>query len=187
MPRSQEILKRTMDIVASFVLIILCLPLYLFLCIGVKLSSKGPLLYTQTRIGKNSKPFKILKFRSMYTDAELSGPQLSRDHDPRVTTFGRFMRKWRLDEIPQFFNLLIGDMSLVGPRPERQFFIDKISAKDPLYLRLLKVRPGITSWGQVKFGYASDVPQMLERMKYDLIYLETVSYTHLTLPTTPYV
>ena len=175
MPRSQEILKRTMDLVAAFVLIILCLPLYIFLCIGVKMSSKGPLLYTQTRIGKNSKPFKILKFRSMYTDAEQSGPQLAHDHDPRITPFGRVMRKWRLDEIPQFFNLFIGDMSLVGPRPERQFFIDKISAKEPLYLHLLKVRPGITSWGQVKFGYASDVSEMLERMKYDLIYLENMS------------
>ncbi len=175
MPKSQEILKRTTDVVAAFVLIILCLPLYLFLSIGVKLSSKGPLLYTQKRIGKNGVPFSILKFRSMYTDAEQAGPQLSSTHDPRITPFGRILRKWRLDEIPQFFNLLIGDMSLVGPRPERQFFIEKISEQNPLYRHLLKVRPGITSWGQVKFGYASDVPQMVERMKYDLIYLENMS------------
>jgi exopolysaccharide biosynthesis polyprenyl glycosylphosphotransferase len=175
MPKSQELIKRTIDIVAAILLILLCLPLYLFLCIGVKLSSTGPLLYSQTRIGKNGEPFRILKFRSMYTDAEQAGPQLSQTHDPRITPFGRIIRKWRLDEIPQFFNLLIGDMSLVGPRPERQFFIDKISEQNPLYKHLLKVRPGITSWGQVKFGYASDVAQMLERMKYDLIYLENMS------------
>ncbi len=175
MPKYEQFLKRVMDVVAAFILILLCLPLYVFVAIKVKLSSPGPLLFRQERIGKNGVPFDIFKFRSMYVGAEKSGPQLSRDHDPRITPFGRVMRKWRLDEIPQFFNLLKGDMSLVGPRPERQFYIDKILERENLYKHLLKVRPGITSWGQVKYGYASDVDQMVKRMKYDLIYLENMS------------
>ena len=117
----------------------------------------------------------IHKFRSMYTNAEQHGPALSSDHDPRITKFGRFMRKTRLDEIPQFYNVLIGDMSLVGPRPERQFFIDKIVEKASHYNHLLKVRPGITSWGQVKYGYAENVDQMVERLKFDIIYIENMS------------
>jgi len=175
MPKYEQFLKRLMDVFAAVILIVLCLPLYIFVAIKVKLSSPGPLLFRQERIGKNGVPFDILKFRSMYIDAEKFGPQLSRDHDPRITPFGRIMRKWRLDEIPQFFNLLRGDMSMVGPRPERQFYIDQIVEKESLYKHLLKVRPGITSWGQVKYGYASDVDQMVQRMKYDLIYLENMS------------
>lgn len=175
MPKSEQFLKRLIDIFAAIFLIIISIPLYIFVAIKVSLSSKGPLLFRQERIGKNGVPFDILKFRSMYVDAEKDGPQLSSDHDKRITPFGKVMRKWRLDEIPQFFNLLKGDMSLVGPRPERQFFIDKITQEEPLYKHLLEVRPGITSWGQVKFGYASDLDQMLQRMKYDLIYLENMS------------
>lgn len=175
MSKSTRLMKRSMDVIAAIILIVLCLPLFIFLAIKVKLSSPGPLLYTQERIGKDGVPFDILKFRSMYVDAEKKGPQLSSDYDPRITPFGRIMRKWRLDEIPQFFNLLNGEMSLVGPRPERQFFIDQITKQEPLYRHLLKVRPGITSWGQVKFGYASDVGEMLKRLKYDLIYLENMS------------
>lgn len=175
MPKSEQIIKRLIDILAALFLIIISIPLYLFVAVKVRLSSKGPLLFRQERIGKNGVPFDILKFRSMYVDAEKDGPQLSSDHDNRITPFGRVMRKWRLDEIPQFFNLLKGDMSLVGPRPERQYFIDMITEKEPLYKHLLEVRPGITSWGQVKFGYASDLDQMLQRMKYDLIYLENMS------------
>lgn len=175
MSRSTLIMKRSMDIVAALILIVICFPVFIFLAIKVKLSSSGPLLYTQERIGRDGVPFDILKFRSMYVDAEERGPQLSSDHDPRITPFGRVMRKWRLDEIPQFFNLLRGEMSLVGPRPERQFFIDQIVEQEPLYRHLLKVRPGITSWGQVKFGYASDVGEMIKRLKYDLIYLENMS------------
>jgi len=177
MSRSTRLMKRGMDVFFAMVLIIICLPLFVFLAIKVRLSSPGPLLYSQERIGKDGVPFHILKFRSMYTDAEKKGPQLSSDHDPRITPFGRIMRKWRLDEIPQFFNLLKGDMSLVGPRPERQYFIDKIVGVEPLYRHLLKVRPGITSWGQVKFGYASNVEEMVKRLKYDLIYLENMSLT----------
>ncbi len=175
MTPSEIFLKRLFDIITSIVLIILCLPLFVFVAFKVRLSSPGPLLFKQERIGKDGEAFNILKFRSMYVDAEKAGPQLSSENDPRITPFGRIMRKWRLDEIPQFFNLLIGDMSLVGPRPERQFFIDKILEREPLYSHLLKVRPGITSWGQVRFGYASDIDQMLKRMKYDLNYLENMS------------
>ena len=175
MPTSSRFLKRAFDLIMAIGLILFCLPLYIFLAIKVKFSSEGPLLYTQERIGKDGVPFEIMKFRSMYTDAEAAGPQLSDDHDPRITPFGQIMRKWRLDEIPQFFNLLKGDMSLVGPRPERQHFIDLISEQAPLYQHLLKVRPGITSWGQVKYGYASSVEEMVQRMKYDLIYLENMS------------
>jgi len=121
------------------------------------------------------KPFTIYKFRSMQIDAEKCGPALSSQNDPRVTKFGRFMRKSRLDEIPQFYNVLIGDMSLVGPRPERQFFIDQIVQEAHHYVHLLKVRPGITSWGQVKYGYAENVEEMIQRLKYDIIYIENMS------------
>lgn len=150
-------------------------PVYLFLAFGVKQSSKGPILYNQERIGKNGKPFKIYKFRSMFIGAEKNGPMLSSKNDNRITKFGLFMRKTRLDEIPQFFNVFIGNMSLVGPRPERQYYIEQIVQRTPQYKRLLKVRPGITSWGQVKYGYAENVDQMVERLKYDLIYIENMS------------
>ena len=171
----QLYVKRMMDIIISFFAIILLLPLYLFLAIGVKCSSKGPVFYSQERIGYQGKPFKIIKYRSMYTDAEKDGPMLSSEKDPRITKFGRFMRRSRLDEIPQFFNVLKGDMSLVGPRPERQYYIDKIVEKAPYYRLLLGIKPGITSWGQVKFGYAENVDEMVERMRFDLLYLENMS------------
>lgn len=168
-------LKRLIDIFFSIIAIVLLIPLYLILSVGVKLSSKGPIFYVQERIGRYGKPFNIYKFRSMYVDAEKTGPALSSKNDPRVTNFGRFMRKLRLDETPQFFNVLKGDMSLVGPRPERQFFIDQIMKKAPYYAHLQKVRPGITSWGQVKFGYAENVDEMIKRLKYDLIYMKNMS------------
>lgn len=168
----QQILKRLLDVFLSIVALILLIPVYLFLSISVKMSSKGPIFFKQERIGKNGKPFNIIKFRTMYTDAEKLGPQLSSNDDPRITKFGRIMRKMRLDEFPQFYNVLKGDMSLVGPRPERQFFIDQIVKVEPQFLELTKVRPGITSWGQVKYGYAENVDQMLQRMKFDLLYLK---------------
>lgn len=176
MPYWQQVLKRAFDIVFSIIAIIILIPVYLFLAIGVKLSSPGPILFYQERIGKSGKPFKIIKFRTMYVDAEKLGPQLSSTDDPRITKIGKFMRKARLDEFPQFFNVLKGDMSLVGPRPERQFFIDQIIEREPQFLELTKVRPGITSWGQVKYGYAENVDQMLQRMKYDLLYLKNRSF-----------
>ncbi len=175
MPAWQMNMKRIMDIFVSLLFLILLSPVFLITAILVKLSSTGPIFYKQTRIGLHGKPFKIIKFRSMYVGAENAGPQLSKDNDARITPFGRFMRKTRLDEIPQFYNVLIGDMSLVGPRPERQFFIDQIIQQAPHYKHLHKVRPGITSWGQVKYGYAENVDQMLERLKYDIIYIENMS------------
>ena len=176
LPAWQEAFKRLMDIFTSIFVLVFFSPLYAFLAIGVRLSSKGPIFYSHERIGKNGVPFKIYKFRSMVQNAELSGPALSGgEFDPRITKFGHFMRKSRLDEIPQFWNVLKGDMSLVGPRPERQFYINQIIVKAPHYIHLHKVKPGITSWGQVKYGYAKDVDEMIERLNYDLIYIENMS------------
>ncbi|HPN20691.1 MAG TPA: sugar transferase, partial [Tenuifilaceae bacterium] len=168
-------LKQVMDYTFGIIAFIILLPLILALAIIIKLSSKGPILYKQERIGQFGKPFTLLKFRSMYSDAEVKGPALSSKNDPRVTPVGRFMRKTRLDELPNFINVIKGDMSLVGPRPERQFYIDQILKIAPHYIHLQKVKPGITSWGQVKYGYAENVNQMVERLKYDLLYLENMS------------
>ncbi|MFK7807851.1 MAG: sugar transferase [Saprospiraceae bacterium] len=175
MPRWQKIVKRTLDVSVSIFFLVLLLPLYLLISLRVRLSSKGPILFRQERIGQNGEPFFINKFRSMYTDAERSGPQLAKENDSRVTAWGKTMRKYRLDELPQFWNVLIGEMSLVGPRPERQFYIDQILEKEPHYKHLLKVRPGITSWGQVKYGYASNLEEMLQRLKFGLLYIENRS------------
>lgn len=175
MPAWQQTIKRVIDIVASIIAIILLLPAYIFTAIGVKMSSKGPILFSQERIGKQGVPFMMHKFRSMYANAESLGPQLSSDDDPRITPFGKFMRKVRLDEIPQFYTVLKGDMSLVGPRPERQYYIDQLVKKAPPYRLLRKIKPGITSWGQVKFGYASNIDEMIERLRYDILYLENMS------------
>jgi len=155
--------------------LILLTPIYLMIAIGVKLSSKGPVFYSHERIGIHGKAFKIFKFRSMYQDAERNGPALSSENDSRITPFGKFLRRSRFDELPQFWNVLIGDMSLVGPRPERQFFIDQIVLQAPHYKHLHKVRPGITSWGQVKYGYAENVDEMIERLKFDVLYIENMS------------
>lgn len=175
MPRWEMIVKRLIDLFVSIIVLIILSPLYLYIALRVRLSSEGPILYSQERIGKNNRPFQILKFRSMAQNAEKEGPQLSFDDDPRITSWGRVMRKWRLDELPQLYNVLIGEMSLVGPRPERQYYIDQIMGQAPHYKHLLKIRPGITSWGQVKYGYASNLDQMLQRLKYDIIYLENMS------------
>lgn len=175
MPEWQYSIKRLFDIVASILFMVVFSPVYLITAIIIKCTSPGPIFYAQERIGYHGKPFKMHKFRSMHVDAEKYGPALSQDNDPRITPFGRFMRKVRLDEIPQFYNVLKGTMSIVGPRPERQFFIDKITERAPEYLLLQRVKPGITSWGQVKYGYASNVDEMLERLKYDLLYLENMS------------
>ncbi len=175
LPSWQRFVKRGLDILFSAIALILLSPLYLFLAIGVKRSSPGPVFYKQERIGYHGKPFNIIKFRSMRTDAELTGPALSSKDDPRITPFGKFMRQYRLDETPQFFNVLIGDMSLVGPRPERQYYIDQIVERAPYYPLLQGIRPGITSWGQVRFGYAENVDEMLERLKWDMLYIENMS------------
>ena len=175
LPTWQRILKRGFDIVFSLIALILLLPLYIFLAIGVKKSSPGPIFYRQERIGYHGKPFHIIKFRSMKDNAETSGPMLSSKSDDRITPFGKFMRQYRLDETPQFYNVLIGDMSLVGPRPERQYYIDQITERVPYYPLLLGIKPGITSWGQVKFGYAENVDEMIERLRWDILYIENMS------------
>lgn len=175
MPDWQQAMKRFADVSVSVLVIILFSWLYLILMILVKLGSKGPIFFRQDRIGKGGEPFKIIKFRTMYIDAEKFGPKLSKDNDPRITKLGRFLRKVRLDEIPQFYNVIKGDMSLVGPRPERQFFIDQIVVKAPHYVHLHRVRPGITGYGQVKYGYAENIDQMVERVKFDLLYVENMN------------
>jgi exopolysaccharide biosynthesis polyprenyl glycosylphosphotransferase len=175
MPKWQRLFKRGMDIFGSLFGLLLFSPLLLFSAIRVKLSSPGPIFFLQERIGLNGKPFNIVKFRSMFMNAEDQGPALSNDNDPRCTKWGGLMRKYRIDELPQFYNVIKGEMSLVGPRPERKFFIEQIQKRAPHVKHLLKVRPGITSWGQVKYGYASSVDEMIQRLKLDLLYIENQS------------
>lgn len=173
LPAWQKLIKRMMDIGISIILLVVLSPLIVVTAFRTAMS--GPIMFRQERIGFNNRPFDILKFRSMQEGAERDGPQLSHEHDERITTWGATMRKYRIDEIPQLWNVLKGQMSLVGPRPERRYYIDKIMAVEPQYKHLLKVRPGITSWGQVKYGYASNLQQMLQRLKYDLLYIENMS------------
>jgi polysaccharide biosynthesis protein PslA len=168
-------IKRLVDVVASLASLFFLSPLMLYVMLRIRLSSKGSIFYSQERIGLKGKPFHIHKFRSMVLNAEANGPALSSDNDERITKWGKVMRKWRLDELPQFWNILKGEMSLVGPRPERKFYIDQIVQQAPYYRYLLKVKPGLTSWGMVKFGYAENVEEMIERSKYDLVYIENVS------------
>lgn len=167
--------KRLGDIAVSLIALVLLLPVFAAIAIAVKIDSKGPVIYRQRRIGRRKEPFMINKFRTMRVDAEHDGPSLATADDPRVTSTGRFLRKYRLDELPQFWNVLIGEMSLVGPRPEREHYIVKIIERCPAYALVHQVRPGITSWGMVKYGYASNVDQMIERLDYDLLYLDNVS------------
>lgn len=175
MPEWQLYLIRLADVLLSLAGLILLSPLLLYAAIRVRFSSAGPVIFTQQRIGYKGRPFFMYKFRSMYADAEKNGPALSSHGDLRITPWGKTMRKWRIDELPQFWNVIKGEMSLVGPRPERQFYIDQINAKTPYFKYLLKVKPGITSWGMVKFGYAENVDQMIERMQYELVYIENIS------------
>ncbi len=174
-PQWQQNVKRLLDIIVSILGLVLLSPLILYVALRVRFSSKGPVFFAQERIGYKGKPFFIHKFRSMYADAEKNGPALSSPNDPRITAYGKVMRKWRLDELPQLVNVLVGEMSLVGPRAERKYYIDLISQQTPYFKYLLKAKPGITSWGMVQFGYAEDVPQMIERMQYDLVYMENIS------------
>ena len=175
MPQWQQNIKRLLDIVASILSIIILFPLFIYTAIRVKFSSSGNLFYLQERIGYKGRPFTMIKFRSMIPDAEKNGPELSSDNDIRITSWGKTMRKWRLDELPQLWNIIKGEMSLVGPRPERKFYINQIVQQHPEYNYLLKVKPGLSSWGMVKFGYAETVAEMIERMPYDLMYIENVS------------
>lgn len=175
MPQWQKIVKRVLDVGISALFLLIMLPVFIGIALAVKMGSKGPIFYKQIRIGFKGKPFHIFKFRTMVQDSELSGPMLSSKNDARITPVGKWLRKYRFDEFPQFFNVVIGDMSLVGPRPERKFFIDQIVVKAPHYKHLHRVRPGITSWGQVKFGYAENVDEMVERLKFDILYIENRS------------
>ncbi len=171
----QQNIKQLVDILLSVSGMIILSPLILYTAIRTKLSSNGNIIFSQERIGYKGKSFFIHKFRSMVIDAEKNGPMLSSEQDERITKWGKIMRRWRLDELPQLWNVLKGEMSLVGPRPERQYYIDQITKSHPEYKLLLKVKPGITSWGMVKFGYAENVKEMIERMKYDIIYIENIS------------
>jgi len=173
---STRFFKRCFDICFSFTALMFGLPIFLVLALLIKMTSRGPVFYKQERIGLHQRPFYIYKFRSMYMDAEKKGPQLASDDDPRITPIGKFLRKTRLDELPQFWNVLKGDMAVVGPRPERAHFIRQIVDKAPNYTQLLTIKPGITSVGQVNFGYAQTVDEMCERMLLDLQYLHGINF-----------
>lgn len=169
-------MKRTADIVFSLVALVLLLPFFAIIAVIIKCNGDGPVVFKQQRVGLHGRSFTIYKFRTMVTDAEKDGkPRLTTPDDSRILPFGYFMRKYHIDELLQFWNVLRGDMSIVGPRPERKYFIDKIMERAPYYTMLLRVRPGITSFGMVKYGYASSIDDMLERMKYDIIYIENMS------------
>jgi lipopolysaccharide/colanic/teichoic acid biosynthesis glycosyltransferase len=170
-----SIIKTIIDYSITIFFLFLLTPVVLGLALAIKITGRGPVIYSQMRIGKSGKPFMMYKFRSMRFGTEEGVPLLSGIKDKRITAVGRFMRKHKFDEIPNYINVLKGDMSIVGPRPEQKYFIDKIIEKAPEYIRLQDIKPGITSWGQVKYGYASDVDQMIERLKYDLYYLENRS------------
>ncbi len=168
--------KRAFDIAAALVAMLLSAPIVLVCAICIKYTSKGPIFYRQERIGMYRKPFKIIKLRTMYTNSEDDGqPHLSAKDDKRITSVGHVLRKYRIDELPQFWNIFVGDMSWVGPRPERQFFIDKITEKAPYYCLIYKIRPGLTSWGPIKVGYTDTLDKMVERLNYDIVYLENMS------------
>ncbi len=175
LPLWQQNIKRLIDVSFSVVALLLLLPLMLLLACRCAIANKGGIWYTQKRVGLKNREFVIYKFRTMMPNAEINGPQLSSDDDPRITPVGKWMRKWRLDELPQLWNIIKGDMSLVGPRPERAFYIHQIVQQSPYYKYLLRVKPGLTSWGMVQFGYASSVEEMIERMQYDLMYIENAS------------
>ena len=175
MPAWQQSVKRFFDIASSAIAMIILLPVYLYVAVRVKLGSKGPIFYKQERIGYEGRPFMIYKFRTMYTDAESKGPQLSQVGDPRITPFGHVMRKYRLDELPQFWNIIKGDMSIVGPRPERRYYIEQIERIAPYYCLVYKVRPGLLSWGPIKIGYSDTVEKMVERLRYDIIYMDNMT------------
>ncbi|WP_319510438.1 sugar transferase [uncultured Draconibacterium sp.] len=175
MPGWQENMKRLLDVLFSVIAVVIFFPVFIVLAVIICTTSKGPVIYKQQRIGRYGKPFYIYKLRSMVAEAENGSPALSSENDSRITPIGRFLRKTHLDEIPQFFNVIMGTMSLVGPRPERDFYIKQIIKRAPHYTHLHKLRPGITSWGQVKYGYASNVDEMLERLTYDMMYLKNIS------------
>jgi len=175
MPDWQFSVKRYFDIVSALVMLLLVSPLMLYFMIRIKADSPGSVFYLQERIGYLGKPFKIIKFRTMYEGSENGVPRLSSSNDERITPLGRVLRKYRFDELPQLWNILKGDMSVVGPRPERKFYIDQIIDEAPYYCLLYKIRPGLTSWGPIRIGYSDTIEKMIERLNYDIIYLDNMS------------
>lgn len=175
MPDAELCIKRTFDIITSLIVLITLSPIYCLLAIIIFCTSKGPIFYKQERIGLHGIPFNIIKFRTMNNHAEGDLPQLSVDDDPRITKVGKWFRKYRLDELPQFWNILRGDMSIVGPRPERRYFIDLIEKEAPYYCLVYKIRPGLTSWGPIKVGYTNTIEKMIKRLNYDIVYIENMS------------
>jgi exopolysaccharide biosynthesis polyprenyl glycosylphosphotransferase len=176
MPVWERRFKRLMDITVALAIIIFGLPIWLIIALAIKLDSPGPIFYRQERVGKDGRKFSIIKFRSMVQNAEkLTGPKWAEKDDPRITRLGRFLRKWRLDEFPQFINVLRGEMSLVGPRPERRYFVEKLKKEVPFYMRRLKVQPGITGWAQVKGTYDNTIEDVKQKLQYDFFYVENMS------------
>jgi sugar transferase (PEP-CTERM system associated) len=171
-----RMIKRIIGLVMSSVMLILLLPLLLFIAIIIKIDSTGPALFSQERVGENGEPFKLHKFRSMRTDAEAAtGPVWAQEDDPRVTRVGRLIRKLRIDELPQLWNVFKGEMSFVGPRPERKFFVDDLKKKIPYYNERFSVKPGVTGWAQIKYSYGATEKDALEKLKYDLYYIKNMS------------
>ena len=175
MPDWQFSVKRYFDIVSALVMLLLVSPLMIYFMIRIKDDSPGPVFYLQERIGYLGKPFKIIKFRTMYDGSENGTPRLSSANDERITPLGRILRKYRFDELPQLWNIVKGDMSVVGPRPERKYYIDQIIDQAPYYCLLYKIRPGLTSWGPIRIGYSDTIEKMIERLNYDIIYLDNMS------------
>lgn len=169
-------IKRAFDIIISAVGLIIISPLLLLIALLVRLDSKGTIFYSQERTGLYGMPFRIYKFRTMVENAEADGvPQVTHDNDPRITRVGHWLRKYRLDELPQLWNILRGDMSIVGPRPERPYFVEQIMKEAPYYCLLYKVRPGLTSWGPIRVGYTDTMEKMIERLNCDVVYVENMS------------
>ena len=175
MSDSELCIKRAFDIVVSAVMLVVLLPVYLVLSLLVWFTSEGPIFYKQERIGLHGIPFDIIKFRTMRVHAENGTPQITLDNDDRVTKVGKYLRKYRLDELPQFWNILRGEMSIVGPRPERRYFINQIEEKAPYYCMIYKIRPGLTSWGPIHVGYTDTLEKMIRRLNYDIVYIENMS------------
>lgn len=175
MSDSELCMKRAFDIVVSAVMLVVLFPVYLVVSLLVWFTSEGPIFYKQERIGLHGIPFDIIKFRTMRVHAENGTPQITLDNDDRVTKVGKYLRKYRLDELPQFWNILRGDMSIVGPRPERRYFIDQIEQVAPYYCMIYKIRPGLTSWGPIRVGYTDTLEKMIRRLNYDIVYIENMS------------
>ncbi|HZT75617.1 MAG TPA: TIGR03013 family XrtA/PEP-CTERM system glycosyltransferase [Vicinamibacterales bacterium] len=174
--RVTRFVKRMLDLAMSMILAFLTAPLMMLTALAIRLDSAGPILYSQERVGENGRVFTVYKFRSMRTDAEQPGrPVWARDKDDRITRVGRFIRKTRLDELPQLWNVMRGDMSFVGPRPERPYFVEQLAGEIPFYMQRHAVKPGLTGWAQVKYEYGSSIEDAMEKLRYDLYYIKHLS------------